>query len=83
MTMPASGEVAGIEDADATLAEVVRQHIVVTLASCGGNRTHAAKILDISVRCLRDKLRGYTNVGIAVTPVQQQKPKPRLQPSGF
>jgi hypothetical protein len=60
-------------DNDATLAEAVRRHIVLTLASCGGNRTHAAKILNISLRCLRDKLRGYAGAGMPVTPVQQQK----------
>ena len=72
-----------IAENDATLAEAVRQHIILTLASCGGNRTHAAKILDISVRCLRDKLRGYAIAGIAVTPAQQQKSKIRPQPNGF
>jgi hypothetical protein len=58
---------------DATLAEAVRKHIVLTLACCGGNRTHAAKILNISLRCLRNKLRGYANMGIGVAPAGQPK----------
>ena len=56
---------------DATLAEAVRKHIILTLAYCHGNRTHAAKILNISLRCLRDKLRGYASAGVRVTPAQR------------
>jgi DNA-binding NtrC family response regulator len=70
-----------IVENDATLAEMVRKHIIVTLASCGGNRTHAARILDISLRCLRDKLRGYANAGVQVTPAQRPKSEMRLGPS--
>jgi DNA-binding NtrC family response regulator len=62
---------------DATLADAVRKHIILTLAHCGGNRTHAAKILNISLRCLRDKLRGYASVGIEVIPAQRPKSEPR------
>jgi DNA-binding NtrC family response regulator len=61
-----------IED-DATLAEVVRTHIIRTLAHCGGNRTHTAKTLNISLRCLRNKLREYAGAGIEVTQAQKQK----------
>jgi DNA-binding NtrC family response regulator len=63
---------------DATLAEVVRKHIILTLASCGGNRTHAARILDISLRCLRDKLRGYKTAGVCITPVRQSRSETQL-----
>jgi len=42
-----------------TLADVEREHILETLACCEGNRTHAAKFLDISLRCLRMKLRDF------------------------
>jgi DNA-binding NtrC family response regulator len=63
---------------DVTLAEAVREYIILTLASCGGNRTHAAKILNISLRCLRDKLRGYAMAGIPVTPVQRPKSESRV-----
>jgi DNA-binding NtrC family response regulator len=64
-----------ITENDATLAEVVRKHIVLTLASCGGNRTHAARILNISLRCLRDKLRGYESAGVYVTPYEGHGPR--------
>jgi DNA-binding NtrC family response regulator len=67
-----------IMENDATLAEAVRKHIVLTLASCGGNRTHAAKILDISLRCLRDKLRGYETAGVQITPARQSRPETQL-----
>jgi two-component system response regulator FlrC len=61
-----------IED-DATLAEVVRTHIIRTLAHCGGNRTHAARTLNISLRCLRNKLREYAGAGVEITRAQRQK----------
>jgi DNA-binding NtrC family response regulator len=68
------GEVMKSIEDDATLAEVVRTHIIRTLAHCGGNRTHAAKTLDISLRCLRNKLREYAGAGIEVTQAQRQTP---------
>ncbi len=49
-----------------TLAKVVRQHILGTLAYCEGNRTRTAKVLDISIRCLRNKLHEYANTGVDV-----------------
>jgi DNA-binding NtrC family response regulator len=75
--MPQTGEVMMILERDATLADAVRKHIIITLDSCGGNRTHAAKILDISLRCLRDKLRGYAIAGIRVAPAQRLKSESR------
>lgn len=42
-----------------TLADVEREHILETLDWCDGNRTRTAKFLDISVRCLRMKLRDF------------------------
>ncbi len=42
-----------------TLAEVERRHILGTLAMCRYNRTHAAKLLGVSIRCLRLKLHQY------------------------
>jgi DNA-binding NtrC family response regulator len=74
-------EVAMIIESDATLADAVRQHIILTLASCGGNRTHAAKILDISLRGLRDKLRGYVTAGVKVTPAQRLRSHEQADPS--
>jgi DNA-binding NtrC family response regulator len=43
----------------ATIAEVERQAIMATLENTGQNRTQAAKILDISVKTLRNKLKQY------------------------
>jgi two-component system, response regulator FlrC len=49
-----------------TVADVERDLILDTLDHCLGNRTHAAKILGISIRTLRNKLNEYTDAGIAV-----------------
>jgi len=49
-----------------TVADVERDLIIDTLAHCFGNRTHAANILGISIRTLRNKLRQYTAEGIPV-----------------
>jgi DNA-binding NtrC family response regulator len=49
-----------------TVAEVERDLILDTLDHCLGNRTHAAKILGISIRTLRNKLSEYGGAGIAV-----------------
>src|SRR6266540_3969731 len=43
----------------ATLAEVEKRQILAAISACKGNRTHAARMLDISVRTLRNKLREY------------------------
>jgi DNA-binding NtrC family response regulator len=42
-----------------TLAELEKQHILAALSRCKGNRTHAAKVLEISIRTLRNKLHEY------------------------
>ena len=49
-----------------TVADVERQLIIDTLSHCLGNRTHAANILGISIRTLHNKLRQYTDEGLAV-----------------
>ena len=49
-----------------TMAEVERQMIVDTLRHTFGNRTHAATILGISIRTLRNKLRDYAEAGVQV-----------------
>ena len=56
-----------------TIADVERHLILDTLASCLGNRTHAARILGISIRTLRNKLNEYMQAGIAV-PEPGQRP---------
>ena len=42
-----------------TIADVEREAILSTLESTGQNRTQAARILDISVKTLRNKLKQY------------------------
>jgi DNA-binding NtrC family response regulator len=49
-----------------TVADVERDLILDTLDHCLGNRTHAANILGISIRTLRNKLREYSSAGLAI-----------------
>ncbi|WP_313412095.1 sigma-54-dependent transcriptional regulator FlbD [Rhodospirillum rubrum] len=49
-----------------TVADVERDLIIDTLRHTLGNRTHAATILGISIRTLRNKLKQYTEEGIPV-----------------
>jgi transcriptional regulator with PAS, ATPase and Fis domain len=42
-----------------SLAEVEKRHILAALEKTKQNRTHAAKLLDISIRTLRNKLNEY------------------------
>lgn len=51
-----------------TVADVERDLIIDTLKHCFGNRTHAANILGISIRTLRNKLRQYSQDGMKVPP---------------
>jgi len=51
-----------------TVAEVERDLILDTLNAYLGNRTHAANILGISIRTLRNKLKQYADDGVAVPP---------------
>ena len=48
-----------------TVADVERDLILETLKHCLGNRTHAANILGISIRTLRNKLNEYAGDGVA------------------
>ena len=49
-----------------TVAAVERDLIIDTLNHCFGNRTHAATVLGISIRTLRNKLKQYSEAGLAV-----------------
>jgi DNA-binding protein Fis len=50
------------------VADVEQNLIIETLQHCLGNRTHAANILGISIRTLRNKLREYGMQGVPVPP---------------
>ena len=49
-----------------SVSEVEQNLILDTLDHCLGNRTHAAKILGISIRTLRNKLNEYEAAGLPV-----------------
>lgn len=51
-----------------TVDEVERALILQTLQHTLGNRTHAATLLGISIRALRNKLRDYAAAGVAIPP---------------
>jgi len=64
--LPAPAQPAGASSSAAaepgefpSIAEIEKHHIFAALERCGGNRTHAAKILGISIRTLRNKLHEY------------------------
>lgn len=52
------------------MEDVERDLILQTLSHTLGNRTHAATMLGISIRALRNKLKDYAQSGIAVPPPQ-------------
>ncbi|MDX2072749.1 MAG: sigma-54 dependent transcriptional regulator [Alphaproteobacteria bacterium] len=49
-----------------TVESVEQELILDTLSHCLGNRTHAANILGISIRTLRNKLKQYSEQGVSV-----------------
>jgi two-component system response regulator FlrC len=64
---PATGDAAAQPNlVGRTVADVERDLIIDTLKHCLGNRTHAATILGISIRTLRNKLKQYSDEGLAV-----------------
>ena len=64
----AAASAAGVPLVGKTVAEVEQDLIIDTLDHCLGNRTHAAKILGISIRTLRNKLKLYNDGGLEVVP---------------
>jgi two-component system response regulator FlrC len=45
------------------MAEVEQALVLETLAACGGNRTHAAQMLSVSVRTIHNMLRRWGTRG--------------------
>ncbi|WP_375307306.1 helix-turn-helix domain-containing protein [Bradyrhizobium sp. A11] len=54
----------------ATVDEVERELVLQTLARCDGNRTRASRVLGLSVRTLRNKIKLYAASGIEVPAYQ-------------
>ena len=52
---------AGHSDEFCTLSQLEKRHILAALEQSKGNRTQAAKLLDISIRTLRNKLNEYNH----------------------
>ena len=46
-----------------TVEAIERELVLQTLARCDGNRTRAARVLGLSVRTLRNKIRQYATDG--------------------
>lgn len=63
-----SGAAAGSGLVGRTVESVEQDLIIDTLNHCLGNRTHAANILGISIRTLRNKLKQYADQGAIVPP---------------
>ncbi|MFA5189890.1 MAG: sigma-54 dependent transcriptional regulator [Verrucomicrobiia bacterium] len=55
----ASAAPTGADGEFLSLDEIEKRHILVALARCNNNRTHAANLLGISIRTLRNKLNDY------------------------
>lgn len=56
-----------------TVADVEQDLILKTLDHCLGNRTHAANILGISIRTLRNKLKQYADDGLEIAAPGEQR----------
>ena len=61
-----TAETTGVTLVGRTVADVEQYLIIDTLKHCLGNRTHAANILGISIRTLRNKLNEYSARGLPV-----------------
>jgi hypothetical protein len=60
-----------------TVGEVERILILDTLGHYAGNRTHAANVLGISIRTLRNKLHAYAASGLPIPPSGSQMGRSR------
>ena len=70
---PASGNTGGL--VGRTVDSVEQELILDTLNYCLGNRTHAANVLGISIRTLRNKLNEYSADGVPVPPPGGGEPR--------
>ena len=77
-TAAAPGEAARTGLVGRTVADVERDLILETLTHCLGNRTHAANILGISIRTLRNKLKLYSEQGVPVAPPAGEAERPHI-----
>jgi len=77
MPEPGTAKADGQDFVGRTVADVERELIIDTLHHCLGNRTHAANILGISIRTLRNKLKQYGDQGFTVPqPGDAERPAP-------
>ena len=49
-----------------TVEAIERELVLQTLERCDGNRTHAARLLGLSVRTMRNKIKQYATSGVHV-----------------
>ena len=49
-----------------TVEAIERELVLQTLERCDGNRTHAARLLGLSVRTMRNKIKQYATSGVDV-----------------
>jgi len=49
-----------------TVEAIERELVLQTLERCDGNRTHAARLLGLSVRTMRNKIKQYATSGADV-----------------
>ena len=66
MAKPSVTLLAALAFVGSTVAQVEQKLILDTLSHCLGNRTHAANILGISIRTLRNKPNEYSAAGVPV-----------------
>ena len=64
-----------------TLRDLEQQYILQTLDGAGGNRTQAARLLGISLRCLQYKLKAYRHAEAIARPDGSAEPS-RIVPPG-
>jgi two-component system, response regulator FlrC len=55
------------------LADVERDLILDTLRFCLGNRTRAAKMLGVSIRTMRNRLKEFASDGLSIPPTEQRQ----------